>query len=232
MPVPIVYRKSNEDAAITFDYVDIADRTGTVTFEGFESNVDTSAGASSVVETKSLSRNANYSLDTNSTGGFSGSSTSYSLFQTYNFDLTPFNAPATIKGKGRVILTFGVTRTSGSDLFQAYIKVSVVKVSNSVESTIGTYYTVPVGDNSTDSVYTVTAYPVNELDLTRTHFKIGDTLRLKLEFYGRSSGGGAVGGSLIIAHDPQNASITNFNTPSTSGKPNRLLFNCPFRLDL
>jgi hypothetical protein len=188
MPVPIVYRKSNETAVASYDFYDIAEGSGIITFNGFTSY------SNDVRE---------YNLSSNSTVGTNDQFTTYHLAGTIgetkvmdlDFDVV-FNTPKRIKGNVLVSATIGIENAnSGSRTI--YFIAKLRKVSNGVETEIAnaeSYNVVYINVNGVDN------YLVKIPLSTIQSFSKGDTLRLTIEVYAVQSTGSS---DVTIWHDPQ-----------------------------
>lgn len=204
MPVPIVYRKSQEPSIVSYNYTDISTGTGVVAFNGFQQQV---SGAI----TFGLTQNSPYSAIDADTSQSVNLGT-----DTLTFDLTAFNLPQRVKGTA--YLNFSVElETSGAGYVD--ITVNLQKVSNGSATTIGTNKMERMsrgGAGTTSKVHNI------PLSLTTTHFSKGDNLRLTLAVI--------CSGNAYIGVDPQNRAGTKLNSPSTV--PTKMTLYVPFALDI
>lgn len=154
MPVPVIYRNQGERGLANYDYVDIADGSGFVTFTGF-----TISGAG--LTKYKLGTEDVYSL----TRETEGSSTE----NTYNFDTSPFNLPRVVKGTAMVSINCYNNDACG---FSFQLKKSGASLVN-----ISDEHYFPIGDSATAAceMYLI------ELPCTETIVKKGETLRLAIQ---------------------------------------------------
>ena len=156
MTIPKNFRNTQETAIASYDYIDIAEGTGIVTF-----NLAVSAIATPTYNYL-LTKNTVYSDETHIR--------STNTTTTFNFDLTPFNLPQTLNGTAILSSAFWL-QTAGGD---KSVKVTLKKVSDattSISSQITAY--IPAAGNAKMALIEL---PIT----TKTHFKKGDILRCEV----------------------------------------------------
>lgn len=192
-----------------YDFVDIASGTGYITFYG-----------GNTVDLRLLSNKIFYAQDvsTNSSTLVNGASTKR---MDLDFDVL-LNRPIDLKGTAIVELPFYVT-SSGNTAFW-YFTLRVRKWDGVTETEIAT------NDSASYSQGGTNAYYMTAIDITipLTHFKIGETIRLTVECWGYTTGGG-VTATVKCGHDPRGRT-TGWDT--SGAVPSTLLFQCPVRLNL
>jgi len=160
--IPVKFRKSAEASIASYDYVDIAEGTGVVVFNGGKAAVSGSA-------VFLLSRNTFYSDVVSSVNATTLNA---------DFDLTPFNLPKTIKGTAYLSFGFYQVNAGGT----GYIKIQIQKSSGGVVSNCSSeiYADPPVGAGAHKMCFV-------PISLTTTHFKKGDFLRCSMQITALSS---------------------------------------------
>ena len=188
MPVPIIYRKSQEGAIVTYDYVDLAEGTGIIAINAAQVNI---SGSSLFI----LNRNALYSaaiemlVDGSAGGGAS---------VTNNFNLSSFNLPRT--AQGTALINFSAINL-GSTLD---IKFTLQRVRGSVVTDLGFEWM----QRMTGAVALTHLIPIT---IPKTIFKKGDILRLAVYMF-------ATGGISYVGIDPQNRNGTHFTAATNPTK--------------
>lgn len=199
----------------TYNFVDIIAGTGYVNFY-----------AGNTVDIYSLSNFTFYSETVSTaTGAMPGPSAATKLLD-IDFDVV-LNRPLDIKGLGIVNVPIALQNAHVDASGYGYVIVTLRRVTGGVESDIVT--------NTSSAFYStagsVTTYKMFSLDLNITsvnHYKIGDTLRLTVEFWGEMNhAGGTLYG--FLGNDPLNRSA---GWDSSGAVPSRLSFQCPVRLNL
>lgn len=200
--------QSFSNVLANYDFVDIAAGTGFINFY-----------AGNTVDIKLLSNYTYYSEEVY-TSSASYNDADYTKVLDLDFDCV-LNRPLDICGKTVVNVPIAINRTSGT--VYGYVTVRVRKYSGTTETEVAT------NDSSALANASGTAYDMKtvDVDIPLTHYKIGDTLRLTIEGWGKQTGSGA--GYLYIANDPMNRSTT---WDTTAAVPSKLEFQCPVRLNL
>jgi len=165
MVVPITFRGTGERAVASYNYENLAEGTGVVTYYLSTTN----AGSF-------LNSNALISTDIEFDHLISNAAPA-TLQATYNFDLPAFNLPKNLRGTGALEIATGLNSNDGVGR-NGYITATLYKYSNAVETSIVTFNTFNGGatDYRMSKAYSFV--------IPTTHFKKGDILRLKLEVYG------------------------------------------------
>ncbi len=193
MGVPVIYRKSGEGAIATYDFFDLGTGRGIKTLDAGDAS-----GA--------------YILTAQQFYGWDGFTRKTNTLIDLDFDMT-FNNPILVKGSAIVQFTGSTFRVSGG--------------STGVTSIFTTYLRkVPVGLTEVDlasAAYVLSATlndgEVNRkliafnLDIPKTHFAIGDTLRLTVQ---ASAPGTAK--RATIYHDPKNRTFSEAATNTISSR--------------
>ena len=219
MTIPIVYRNKGERTIISYDYADITDGTGVVVFDGFGSAASTYKLTTSTVK-------GNPDIVEGTTANLSSS---WLDAFTANFDLTPFNTPRIIKGTA--IWEFSVNYTSnvsGGSEGQAQTTLTLQHHDgNSNYTDIGTATSAAVGMTAGSGSYT---YALTA-DLTETHFKAGENLRIVVKGQGRRASGPQADLQVTVKFpfDPTNSDVTPF---TAADNHTYFKLHTPFKLDL
>lgn len=192
--LPLNFPIPSESAIASYSYNEIKDGVGVVEFYGFRAAVDNTPA------------NDDYFLITNQIISSDRQTGAMSTGDEVFFDVT-FNAPKIISGD--VFIVLPLRNSAGvTSVFQ----VGIDKVSTATTSLLA--YTTLETFTSGGADYTYRTFTAS---ISRTNFKIGDKLRLKI----KASTGTA---NTYISHDPT-AGDTNF--PQSGG---RLSFFVPFIL--
>ena len=214
MPLnPKLQKFSTASPVITsFDFVDIADGTGVVTFFPFISK--TSAGEDEHLGTEAVFGRVVTKFVVAISGAMAQRTDD-------DFDLTAFNASRTIEGTALISIP---VRVSGNTVGSATVRMVCV-VKHFDGSTETNLVTVTSDDNANVSGpgvvddFTVLMPAV----IPRTHFAKGDTLRLTIELWG--TGGGNGNDSVQFFVDPANRAVSGADTTA-------IKFFVPFDLQL
>ncbi len=209
MTLPQYYPPVTEKAIATYNYVDIASGTGYVHFYGY-ADYDSVGADYFLIEEEVFSRLIERTHAFSATAGMGTS-----------FDLSPFNLPQTIKGKAIVTFTQGVTAGRNGTMITT---VSVCHVDVGDSETVLASTICPTITDSGKVLENVS------ITVPETHFKRGETLRLKISStYTVSGGSGVV--YMYMGIDPKDRDGT-YITPSSDGKTTKIEFYCPFRISI
>jgi len=217
--IPALFRKSAEGAVASYNYTDVDDGTGIVVYYGFNHHSDAADGYA-------LTKTALYSNDIYT--AVTCDKTGYEKEGDYDFDVE-FNTPKRIKGKARFTYTIGAGSTAGNRRTESYTIVKVRKWDGTTETEIADAQSENVdGTTSTAREYKTLNVEVNISTLQ--HFKKGDTLRITIELWGKSSDSN---GQIVFAHDPKDR-VTDLPGSGSGTAPNTALFEAhiPYVLDL
>lgn len=205
--IPVKYRRSKETAIATYDYTDIAEGTGVVTFYGMNTQASTALTSS-------------YALTTNSNIGSkiawikTAAGAGTTPFGDYDFETT-FNMPKTIKGNIVGCIPIGWE----DDAVQKNIKITI-----KVYHYDGTTATL-IGQNHDQSITQQAElderyqYLNIMIPVTETNFSAGDTLRINVEL------GGNADQNRYLGLDPLNRANGTILVRS------RMSFLIPFKLN-
>ena len=194
----------------SYSYTDLADNTGYVIYYGASANTD--AGM-----TYELTNSSTYSYKVQLSG--STASTTVVRVLAQPFDIK-FNRAAIVKGKMRVQVPS--TLNGGTNTLY-YLSGSFSKVSDETETVITSFRQ---EDRGSSSASVETAGIISNIPLNISgsqYFKAGDTLRINLEMYAKTSSGTS---TCYILSDPQNRSgpdITVSSTASTTTVPTSIM---------
>ena len=196
-----------------YDFVDIASGTGYVNFY-----------AGNTVDKYLISNNTFYS-DVIFVNG-NTNDLNYHLVSDLDFDVT-LNRPLDLNGLGIVNVPIGLSSLSAQRQVYAYVVVYVRKYDGSTETDIVSNTS---REFTTTSAVGTTAYSMLTLDVACpiTHFKKGETLRLTVASYAKTTNASQAA-SVSIGNDPKSRSTT---WDSTGAVPSQLIFQCPVRLNL
>ena len=202
MPVPIVYRRSGEQSIITFDYVDVAEGTGSIEFKGYQSEI------SGAVYDYHLARTDLHSHQIEK---------AMADAEELQFDTTVFNLPQTIRGTATV--RFSVYADGGGgDSFCIKVKIQKIDADNNVTDIGET-------DNSYRTGAAASIYnDVLPISCTQTLIKKGEKIRLSVTVHRDA------GEVVNLAFDPANRDGATITPASTY--PTKLQAFIPFRIDL
>jgi hypothetical protein len=214
--MPVNFPIPSEVAIASYDYQDVADGTGIVSFYG--SKVVYNA-VTDYILTSDVIFSSEVKLDYTGIGG----GASFALAIDYDFDVM-FNVPKRVKGIARINDGWGVATDSATpSTLEAYIIFKLRKWDGSTETEIAniTTETLSIGDD--ESSYKVLNLPVEIATLV--NFKIGETLRLTVEVWVKGSGAG--NHHTFLGYDPKDR-IEDTEVLDTT----QLKLNIPFILDL
>ncbi len=203
---------AQSNSIASYNYNDIAEGTGIVIFNGF-------AMTASTGESYAASQSSFYSDPLESVCNSGMGSTTVTI----NFDVAPFNLPKTIKGMGYIDGSWALNTAAGNSI-TGKITFTIQKWDGTTATDIGSVITETV---SCSGLLTKRQSFMLGVNLTQTHFKRGEILRLQAALTATFVGG--VGGSVYLAHDPMNRDAT-YITPAATYHTD-LNFYIPFRLE-
>ncbi len=226
MPVPPVYRRASESIT-SYPFRDIADNTGVIVYYGgIEERASTISSGVLIADTL-------YSNYINSQGPTPDAS--FTLVIDRDFDVI-FNAPANMKGKIRVNITVGGrTISAAPNAWQAYAILKLRKVdldSNEIEIANAQTKTTSGGGGAVNTKHSENMLIELDASADVTHFKIGETLRLTVELWGKRTGTNPV--KVGFAHDPKDRNdVTAINGGIIEDADSTTLkMHIPFILDI
>ncbi len=213
---PKVVPPTPPSANVTYDFVDIADGTGTVNFFAAQSIASGAVTQHLLTTDENTASGKVVEKTTNQSEGLLGD---------INYETT-FNLPKLIEGKIRVSFSEGVN----GDTDNVRLIMSLWKVSGGVPTQIGSnadsegYTHSGAGHASFQRLLTITA--------PRTHFKIGDILRLNVKQYGHM---GPHPDSAGYGCDPagrDDSSVASGGQVIETGETTQLKVAIPFVIDI
>ena len=207
--LPKQFLSTGEGAVASYSFIEIATGAGIMTLY-----------AGWTVDTKTLLNNQ-FASNTimSQSGNIGGSPDAIRLDQDYDMVVTK---PLTVEGTMIITAGIGVYRSGSSN--SGYFIFKFRKWDGSSETDIAENQSSTHSNNSTPG-WTYSTF-ATDITIPRTHFKIGDTLRLTVELWGA---GGANPSYVAYGHDPQNRT-TGWDTTGVS--PSRLTTFIPVRVDL
>lgn len=194
-----------EPTLATYSYTDIADGTGVIKLYGYQSSSNTGMDYHLTSQTP---YSASMSIITPN-----------NTIATYDFDLSPFNTPRTVKGNALFqIGAFKAAAASGA------IFVEIQKFDGVTPTTIASKLSeIFLSSGSNGGKNFVVSIPVPQ-----THFKIGENLRLSLTIHSRGS-------NMNVGTDPKNIEFSELvvGVDIEGEEPTgQLILNVPFKLNL
>lgn len=171
--LPINFPTPTENALISFSFTDSVTRTGYVSFYGIYAQGAEKSLIPSPIES---------ALWRTSQAGTGATNATPTLKFEQNYDVT-FNVPAIIGGKLFTSHTYGATTGGSAGTFSSYTKVRILHVTvGGTETLIGTQQT-------TDTLAVTNATGEHslrrtcEFAITRRTFKVGEKLRVEIEYW-------------------------------------------------
>ena len=216
MPIPVKYLKSAESAIASYSYADIADGTGNIVFYGYDYN-------ESGVKYYRLTQTAIFSQDIETTGdGFAAGVTGDNKSLDLDFDVT-LNSPRIIKGDAKVIASFNNKITGG--VMDAALLYKFRKWDGAAETFLASGSSMRISNNTVDTVTTI-------INIPRTHFKKGETIRLTVEDWSLAKQAGFAASGTTLTHDPKDRDGTVIIPSTDATDTSKLEVHIPFVLDL
>lgn len=224
MVLPQYYPQVPPSAIASYNYTDIGEGTGVTLFYAFVSEDDTAKDYHMTTDS------ALYSTEIDEVVATADAAFTKKL--DYDFDLTTFNLPKTIKGTAIVTFPIGarLVGTTSDKSVQTYAIVKLRKWDGAAETEIVSEqsFTVTnlVGDSTAKRNVTLS------MIVPQIHFKKGETLRMTVELWAKmitAGGGNSNQASATIGHDPANRDGSYF-TAATN--PTSMILRMPFRLDI
>ena len=224
MTVPLFYRNPRGKAIVSYDFIDIASGKAYKAFYPMNANEAGSATkllSPSIIDSQFTSlTKTNFAEDV------------FTLQQDHDYDIV-FDVPKTIDGQSFIEITGAMTRFgTGAVTITSYFIIKIRKDDGS-ETDLVTIQ----GQDWAESVDTTweNKHFTFSLDIPKTDFAIGDTLRLTIEQWAKT-GDAAKHGSVSYGVDPSNrnddffdpadekAILDNFDT--------QIRFFVPFKIDV
>jgi len=215
---------------VNYDWIDITEETGYIEFDGY-SVYDSTGKTSGLIRTakagsvKSITEYAsNGYTPYNIINGTQSSDANWAKTLDVDFDLTEFKLPQIIKGKGYIKLSYFVNGTNSGTNSRIIAKIR--KWDGSSETEIAS-----VQSNDLNN-YDVEKPLSMMITIPQTHFKIGETLRLTIEGWGKDTGATS-SVQISIAGDPSNtAGTSSVAGVSITANNTRIVFICPFKINI
>lgn len=241
MTLPVKFRKQDERALASFDFVDIASGTGYETYFGIKGDAAEHVMTPIQIDSEEI---ASFIQDQSITLSF------VKLFD-LDFDIK-FNLPRNIKGKLYASIPIGMAATtSETDTFVYYASAIAKHFDGSTETTLATGTSREVTDalaTGAKAFTSMNAFCICDITTLR-HFKKDETLRVTVEGYFKTTEGAPTPAHVIIGHDPKNKNFKGGSSPEninaeielanevTGGgsviyTPTQMAFQVPFRVDL
>lgn len=171
-----------------YNYTDVANGTGFVTYYGADVNV---SGAVSYVLTSNVVYSDNIYTSTTLPADESQVSTKRA---THTFDLSTFNIPQTAKGTAVINVPFEVATIGYAHL------VLILKKNTTTIATV-----------QTEEINATIKLSLLNMTIPETHFKIGDYLSLVVEVWGHNLHNIAAG-AVYVGHDPKDRTMTTLDS--------------------
>ena len=210
-PVPVIHRKAGEAALANYDYNDIAEGTGIVTFYGYTTQLSGGSVEYHLSENTPPSQTITTQI---SAAAFASG--------WYDFDLTAFNLPRTMKGTAYLSAGLGAHNAN-----VVYIQAQIKKYDGSTETDVTSELESPPFTGATGAA-TEGKNILLEMPVTETHFKKGDILRLTVKLNKQT---GASPEVVELGHDPSDRDGAKL-LPASTTHTSQLRLYCPFKLDL
>lgn len=209
MVIPETFKRTGNRPTINYDFIEFASGFGIATLY-----------LGNTVDKKTISSSTFYS---NSvwTQSSNMTTTADALRLDHDYDIE-IQKPMTIEGVAIVNAGIGVYRSGATNT--GYFVFKLRKYSGSTETEIANN-TSSIHTNSGTVGYTY-AYTCTDITVPRTHFAIGDILRLTVEVWGA---GGANPSYVAYAHDPANRTT---GWDGTGVVPSKLILNLPIRVEI
>ena len=208
MVIPNTFGIRGEKVIASYNFIEFASGTGVINMY-----------AGNTVDKKLLS-NVIYSSDVVSTGSGHTTSVSYVKMLDIDFDVL-INKPLIIEGTTAVNVPIGLKQIGNTAGAGGYVIARLKKE----DVTIVTNQSRVVSNPTTAQKYDMLGI---DLVIPKTHYKIGDILRLTVEGWCKS-GNGTNWNSVQIGNDPMNRT-TGWDT--TGAVSSKLTFQMPVRINL
>jgi len=218
--LPINFPLPSESAVASYDYTDVAEGTGVTIFNLVGATGD-----------NILTKETVYADKIEEEIAITDTTSEYVKVFDVDYDLSAFNMPKTIEGTGLVNFSqYG--SGSGDETSCWYFTIVVKKYDGSTETTIGTVNSSTLSATGNHLTTNLELLPIT---LSKTHFAIGDILRVTVEGYIKYTGflsGGPNKLKIGIGQDPMNRD-GKYLTPSSDDEMiTASKIYIPFKLDL
>lgn len=218
--IPNIFRNSGEVPNASYSWAELSSGLGYVVFYGFNS-INTST------KDYHLLQASVYSSDIVSSS--TGQNDTATKLLDLDFDTSPFNFPATVKGDAIINVGWGLVSLGNAT---AYVIAKLRKYSGTTETEIGSAQsnTLSVsGGGSSDYSADNCCLKINSTGYT---FNEGDILRVTIELWGTHQSASTSGTTTSVAHSPKGLD-TDTVVNSTNGCNSTVLqVQIPFKVDL
>ena len=216
MAIDEEFRASGTGVIASYDYIDIAEGTGVINFNGAQ--LKTSDGASYALTTGSFYSNNVYTVGTTF-----GTAPNFLPTITANFDVS-FNLPKEAKGTALINVPTSTDSVVANVTYK--ITATIQKLSGGVTTQLGT----ATSEDKITAAETEAKMFSFPIVLTRTHFKKGDILRAQVIYYGSYATGTP---KARLGHDPKGRDgSTEEGTAYFASVPSTLNILIPFVINL
>jgi len=209
--LPQAFPMQPESAIASYDWQDIADKTGVMIFHLFAATD---------------SATTNYGVMRNAPGSDPEGRDSSAEDTTLDFDMTPFISPVTI-GAGDIYFNFTHACASPAGTGSHIVYCSFCKVSGATTTVIGTVQS-PTNTSSNNSVFETRCL---KLAITQQNFKAGEYMRIRVRVV--TGGSGTYINALTF--DPLNRDYQmtgGLATITAATNPTHFKVSVPFKIDL
>jgi hypothetical protein len=215
--VPVVFRDQRERVLQNYNYIDLIQGQGVVSFYLFQ--LETAAAADLYAAT-SISTTRSKEIEKHNTRG-GGSNTS-----DFDFDVGQFNQNMTIEGTAYCSGSFGITLSSGSGTAGDFsIQFLIRKFDGTTETEIA--------DETSSAISASGGGEANyniPITIPKTTFKAGDLLRITVALIKDGGSGGTW--DTYFGTDPLNRDGTRFEPGQDDGFTTVTKVQIPFKIDL
>lgn len=111
------------------------------------------------------------------------------------------------------------------DVFSAYTVVKLRKLSNGVETELGSGQSNIISVNQASTTYSRSPTHNIKFSIPETLFAVGDKIRVTIEVWGKATGSS---GNAYLGHDPKNRTTTILNATDST----QLIAILPVKVDL
>jgi len=219
MAMPTRYKTTSQPIA-SYDYNDIAEGTGVVTFYAGTA-YDSSGNEDLILSSKTFTSQSKVQRETGDT-----TTTEETAAFVFEFDLTEFQFPRTLKGRAFLSCSRHF-KNNTAGLHGFYLKAYIQKYDGSTATTVG---------SAREPTWTSTGNDENEKNLTlminlpQTLFKVGEILRLRITG-NYVNAGGASDKDFEVGCDPEDGDGTDL-TPSTDDSTTITKIKIPFMIQI
>lgn len=198
--LPSVVQREGEGAIASYSFTDIVNGAGYVRYYGGFIDTGDYIMSPTIFHSNAIETRDSFSPPT------SKGSAQFDI----DFDTTEFTNPRNIRGTAYVSVPFAVNVTGGAtENHNVQITARVRKWDGSTETDIASGDS-EVMQETTNSTGNIQGVATAKVAVSKTLFKIGETLRITVEFYYWSSQ--TYARSASVAHSPKGAISDNFRT--------------------